>query len=176
MVGEMRDTETARVAVQASLTGHLVLTTLHTNTAAAAITRLVDLGLEPFLLSASLQSIVAQRLVRLLCKCRHAVHIPADFGCADPRYRAFDLEGKQVFEARGCEDCAGTGYAGRRAVFEVLDVTEEVRHMISTGATEAEIEGKARADGMMRLIEDGIRAVLAGETSLQEVLRVTATR
>jgi len=176
MVGEMRDTETARVAVQASLTGHLVLTTLHTNTAAAAITRLVDLGLEPFLLSASLQSIVAQRLVRLLCKCRRAVHIPADFGCADPRYRAFDLEGKQVFEAQGCEDCAGTGYVGRRAVFEVLDVTEEVRHMISTRATEAEIEGKARADGMTTLIEDGIRAALAGETSLQEVLRVTATR
>ena len=176
MVGEMRDTETARVAIQASLTGHLVLTTLHTNTAAAAITRLIDLGVEPFLLSASLQSIVAQRLVRLLCKCRRAVRIPADFGCGDPRYRAFDLEGKQVFEAQGCEHCAGTGYAGRRAVFEVLDVTEETRHMISAGATEAEIEGRARAGGMTTLIEDGIRAALAGETSLQEVLRVTASR
>jgi general secretion pathway protein E len=176
MVGEMRDTETARVAIQASLTGHLVLTTLHTNTAAAAITRLIDLGLEPFLLSASLQSIVAQRLVRLLCKCRRGVRIPTDFGRGDPRYRAFDLEGKQVFEAEGCEHCSGTGYAGRRAVFEVLDVTEEIRHMISTGATEAEIEGRARADGMTTLSEDGIRAALAGETSLQEVLRVTASR
>jgi general secretion pathway protein E len=177
MVGEMRDNETAGVAIQASLTGHLVLTTLHTNTAAAAITRLVDLGLEPFLLSASLQSIVAQRLVRLLCsKCRRAVRISADFGRSDPRYRAFDLEGKQVFEAQGCEHCAGTGYAGRRAVFEVLDVTEETRHMISAGATEAEIEGKARANGMTALIEDGIRAALAGETSVQEVLRVTTSR
>jgi general secretion pathway protein E len=176
MVGEMRDTETARVAIQASLTGHLVLTTLHTNTAAAAITRLIDLGLEPFLLSASLQSIVAQRLVRLLCKCRRAVRISADFGCDDPRYRAFDLEGKEVFEAQGCEHCAGTGYGGRRAVFEVLDVTEETRHMISAGATEAEIEGRARAQGMTTLIEDGIRAALAGETSLQEVLRVTTSR
>jgi general secretion pathway protein E len=176
MVGEMRDTETARVAIQASLTGHLVLTTLHTNTAAAAITRLIDLGLEPFLLSASLQSIVAQRLVRLLCKCRRAVRIPADFGCGDPRYRAFDLEGKQVFEAQGCEHCSGTGYTGRRAVFEVLDVTEETRHMISARATEAEIEGRARAGGMTTLIEDGIRAALAGQTSLQEVLRVTASR
>jgi general secretion pathway protein E len=177
MVGEMRDTETARVAIQASLTGHLVLTTLHTNTAAAAITRLIDLGLEPFLLSASLQSIVAQRLVRLLCtSCRRSARVPADLGRSDPRYRALGLEGKQVFEAKGCERCSGTGYAGRRAVFEVLNVTEEIRHMISTGATEAEIEGKARADGLTTLIEDGIRAALAGETSLQEVLRVTASR
>jgi general secretion pathway protein E len=176
MVGEMRDAETARVAIQASLTGHLVLTTLHTNTAAAAITRLIDLGLEPFLLSASLQSIVAQRLVRLLCtSCRRSVRVPAD-GRSDPRFRAFGLEGNQVFEAKGCERCAGTGYVGRRAVFEVLNVTEEIRHMISTGATEAEIEGKARAFGLTTLIEDGMRAVLAGETSLQEVLRVTASR
>ena len=176
MVGEMRDTETARVAIQASLTGHLVLTTLHTNTAAAAITRLIDLGLESFLLSASLQSIVAQRLVRLLCTCRRAVWIAADLVSYDPRYRAFDLEGKQVFEAQGCEHCAGTGYVGRRAVFEILEVTEEIRHMISAGATEAEIEGRARAGGMTTLIEDGIRAALAGQTSLQEVLRVTASR
>jgi general secretion pathway protein E len=177
MVGEMRDAETARVAIQASLTGHLVLTTLHTNTAAAAITRLIDLGLEPFLLSASLQLIVAQRLVRLLCtSCRRSVRVLADPGRSDPRYRAFGLEGKQVFEANGCERCAGTGYAGRRAVFELLNVTEETRHMISTGATEAEIEGKARAFGLTTLIEDGMRAALAGETSLQEVLRVTASR
>jgi general secretion pathway protein E len=177
MVGEMRDAETTRVAIQASLTGHLVLTTLHTNTAAAAITRLIDLGLEPFLLSASLQSIVAQRLVRLLCvSCRRSVRVPADLGRSEPRYRALGLEGKQVFEAKGCERCAGTGYAGRRAVFEVLNVTDEIRHMISIGATEAEIEGKARAHGMTTLIEDGVRAALAGETSLQEVLRVTASR
>jgi general secretion pathway protein E len=177
MVGEMRDAETARVAIQASLTGHLVLTTLHTNTAAAAITRLIDLGLEPFLLSASLQSIVAQRLVRLLCtSCRRSVRVSADLGRSDPRYRAFGLEGNQVYEANGCERCAGTGYAGRRAVFEVLNLTEEIRHMISTGATEAEIEGKARAFGLTTLIEDGMRAVLAGETSLQEVMRVTASR
>ena len=104
------------------------------------------------------------------------MRIPADFGCGDPRYRAFDLEGKQVFEAQGCEHCSGTGYTGRRAVFEVLDVTEETRHMISAGATEAEIEGRARAGGMTTLIEDGIRAALAGQTSLQEVLRVTASR
>jgi general secretion pathway protein E len=177
MIGEMRDAETARVAIQASLTGHLVLTTLHTNTAAAAITRLIDLGLEPFLLSASLQSIVAQRLVRLLCvSCRRSVRVPADLGRSEPRYRALGLEGKQVFEAKGCERCAGTGYTGRRAVFEVLNVTDEIRHMISIGATEAEIEGKARAHGMTTLIEDGVRAALAGETSLQEVLRVTASR
>jgi general secretion pathway protein E len=177
MVGEMRDTETARVGIQASLTGHLVLTTLHTNTAAAAITRLIDLGIEPFLLSASLQCIVAQRLVRLLCpSCRRAVRVGAEHFRGDSRYRALGIEGKQVWEPKGCERCGSTGYIGRRAVFEVLHVTDEIRHMISTSATEAEIERNARTGGMTTLIEDGIRVALSGETSLQEVLRVTASR
>jgi general secretion pathway protein E len=177
MVGEMRDTETARVGIQASLTGHLVLTTLHTNTAAAAITRLIDLQIEPFLLSASLQCIVAQRLVRLLCPhCRRAVEVDADFHHHDPRYRALAIEGARIWEPRGCERCAGTGYSGRRAVFEVLDIDDEVRRLITRAAPEAEIESCAKANGMTTLIEDGVRAVLAGDTSLDEVLRVTASR
>ena len=177
MVGEMRDTETARVGIQASLTGHLVLTTLHTNTAAAAITRLIDLQIEPFLLSASLQCIVAQRLVRLLCPyCRREVEVDADFLHRDPRYRALAVEGARTWEPKGCDRCAGTGYSGRRAVFEVLDIDDEVRHLITRGAPEAEIESRAKANGMTTLIEDGVRAALAGETSLDEVLRVTASR
>jgi general secretion pathway protein E len=177
MVGEMRDTETAHVAIQASLTGHLVLTTLHTNTAAAAVTRLIDLQVEPFLLSASLQCIVAQRLVRRLCEhCRHATVADADFLAADPRYRALVEEGQRVWEPGQCERCAGTGYSGRRAVFETLHINDEVRHMITRAAPEAEIEGAARANGMTTLIEDGVRVALAGETSLREVLRVTASR
>lgn len=177
MVGEMRDTETARVGIQASLTGHLVLTTLHTNTAAAAITRLIDLQIEPFLLSASLQCIVAQRLVRLLCPyCRREVEVDADFLHRDPRYRALAVEGARTWEPKGCDRCAGTGYSGRRAVFEVLDIDDEVRHLITRGTPEAEIESRAKANGMTTLIEDGVRAALAGETSLDEVLRVTASR
>jgi general secretion pathway protein E len=177
MVGEMRDTETASVGIQASLTGHLVLTTLHTNTAAAAITRLIDLQIEPFLLSASLQCVVAQRLVRLLCPhCRRSVEVDADFLHRDPRYRALAIEGRRVWEPGRCQRCAGTGYSGRRAVFEVLDIDDEQRHLITRGAAEAEIESCAKVHGMSTLIEDGVRTALAGETSLDEVLRVTASR
>jgi general secretion pathway protein E len=177
MVGEMRDAETASVGVQASLTGHLVLTTLHTNTAAAAITRLLDLQIEPFLLSATLQCIVAQRLIRLLClHCRRAANVDANFLARDSRYQALAIDGAQVWEPGHCDRCGGTGYSGRRAVFEILDVDDELRHLITRGASEAEIETAAKANGMTTLIEDGVRAALAGETSLDEVLRVTAVR
>lgn len=177
MVGEMRDTETAHVGIQASLTGHLVLTTLHTNTAAAAVTRLIDLQIEPFLLSASLRCIVAQRLVRLLClNCRRATKVDADFLNRDARYRALAIDGAQVWEPGRCDRCGGTGYSGRRAVFEILDVNDELRHLITRGAPEAEIEQRAQAHGMTTLIEDGVRAARIGETSLDEVLRVTASR
>jgi general secretion pathway protein E len=177
MVGEMRDTETARVGIQASLTGHLVLTTLHTNTAAAAITRLLDLQIEPFLLSASLQCIVAQRLVRMLClHCRRTTEADAEFLGRDTRYRALAVEGAQLWEPGHCQRCGGTGYSGRRAVFEVLEIDDELRHLITRGAPEAEIESHAKARGMLTLVEDGVRAALTGETSLDEVLRVTASR
>jgi general secretion pathway protein E len=177
MVGEMRDSETASVGIQASLTGHLVLTTLHTNTAAAAITRLMDLQIESFLLSASLQCIVAQRLVRLLCNhCRHSVQVDAKFLSRDARYRALSVEGARVWEGKGCTRCGGTGYSGRRAVYEVLEVNQELRHMITNRASEADLERRAKLDGMTTLIEDGVRAALAGQTSLDEVLRVTASR
>lgn len=177
MVGEMRDTETARVAIQASLTGHLVLTTLHTNTAAAAVTRLVDLEIEPFLLSASLQCIVAQRLVRKLClHCRKAVWADETYLAHNARHRALGVAGRAVWESGGCDRCAGTGYAGRRAVFEILQVTDELRHIITRGGSEADVEAAAQRNGMATLIEDGVGAALASETSLDEVLRVTASR
>jgi general secretion pathway protein E len=177
MVGEMRDSETASVGIQASLTGHLVLTTLHTNTAAAAITRLIDLQIEPFLLSASLQCIVAQRLVRLLCThCRHPVQVDSKFLNRDARYRALGVDGARVWESKGCARCGGSGYSGRRAVFEILEVNQELRHLITNRAPEADIETCAKSYGMTTLIEDGVRAALSGETSLDEVLRVTASR
>jgi general secretion pathway protein E len=177
MVGEMRDAETVRVGIQASLTGHLVLTTLHTNTAAAAITRLIDLQVEPFLLSASLRCIVAQRLVRKLCiHCRRQTRVDAKYLEKEPRYHVLNVSGVHIWEAGKCERCTGTGYNGRRAVFEVLPVDEKIRGLITRGAPEEEIERAAKAAGMTTLIEDGIRTALAGETSLDEVLRVTAFR
>ena len=178
MVGEMRDGETARIGIQASLTGHLVLTTLHTNTAAAAITRLVDLGVEPFLLTASLRAIVAQRLVRVLCPdCRVMTPLDEARWHKDRRFAALGIApGELLGEPVGCDRCGGTGYIGRRAVFEIIVVTEAIGRQVVEGAGERAIETAARADGMTTMIEDGIRKVREGLTSFDEVLRVTASR
>ena len=178
MVGEMRDGETARIGIQASLTGHLVLTTLHTNTAAAAITRLVDLGVEPFLLAASLRLIVAQRLVRILCPdCKRMEPLSAERHGKDRRFVALGFSpGDMLYEPVGCERCAGTGYIGRRAVFEILPISEAIHKLVVEGASERVIEETARQEGMTTLTEDGIRKVREGLTSYDEILRVTASR
>ena len=178
MVGEMRDGETAKIGIQASLTGHLVLTTLHTNTAAAAVTRLVDMGVEPFLLASTVRCIVGQRLVRVLCPdCRKTKPLSAESFAREPRYALLGLhQGETVGEAVGCERCSGTGYKGRLGVFEVLEVTEEIARLVGTGASEANIEAKAKADGMTTMIEDGVAKCRAGVTSIDEILRVTASR
>ena len=170
MVGEIRDLETAQIAVQASLTGHLVLSTLHTNTAAGAITRLEDMGVEAFLLSSSLLGVLAQRLVRTLCSHCKELHEP------DKEERNLlgisKKEGQQIFRAKGCEHCNFTGYRGRTGIHEVLQVDETIREMIHNGKGEQSIEKYARAHcPSIRL--DGFSKVLAGETTLEEVLRVT---
>jgi general secretion pathway protein E len=178
MVGEMRDGETAKIGIQASLTGHLVLTTLHTNTAAAAVTRLVDMGVEPFLLASVLRCIVGQRLVRVLCPdCRKTTPLSDAAMTKEPRYALLGLKaGDKVGEAVGCDRCSGTGYKGRIGVFEVLEITEEIARMIGTQIPEATIEAKAKADGMTTMIEDGVAKCRAGLTSIDEILRVTASR
>ncbi|HEX2513014.1 MAG TPA: GspE/PulE family protein [Xanthobacteraceae bacterium] len=178
MVGEMRDGETAKIGIQASLTGHLVLTTLHTNTAAAAVTRLVDMGVEPFLLASTVRCIIGQRLVRVLCPdCRKKTPLTGQAVAREPRYVILGLHvGDMVGEAVGCDRCAGTGYKGRLGVFEALEVTEEIARLIGTGASEAAIEAKAKADGMTTMIEDGVAKCRAGLTSIEEILRVTASR
>lgn len=146
MVGEIRDEETARIAVQAALTGHLVLSTLHTNSAVGAITRLLDMGIEPYLLASCLRGVVAQRLVRRVCpKCG----------------------------ACGCEDCFGTGYNGRLAVQEVMTVNEEIRHLITGRAAEKDILTAAEGNGFVSLYDDGMKKVLAGATTLTELLRIS---
>ncbi len=156
MIGEIRDLETAQIAVQASLTGHLVLATLHTNDAVSAITRLIDMGVEPFLLSSSLLGVAAQRLVRKLCpQCRQP----------DPVTRGW--------RAVGCLACNRTGFQGRTGVYELLTVDDAIRALIHRSASEAEIRAAAAANGMTNMREDGRRWVESGVTSLDEVVRVT---
>jgi general secretion pathway protein E len=178
MVGEIRDSETAQIAIHAALTGHLVLTTLHTETAAAAVPRLLDLGVEGFLLKSTLRAVIAQRLVRQLCdRCKTQRKLSlADFA-ADPRYSAVGLKvGETIFEPGKCERCGGTGYRGRVGVFEVLEVTEAVRHLINVQTDSVSIDKAAMQAGMTTMVEDGVAKCRAGVTSPAEILRVTTIR
>jgi general secretion pathway protein E len=178
MVGEIRDAETANVAIHAALTGHLVLTTLHTETAAAAMPRLLDLGVESFLLRSTLRAVIAQRLVRLLCdRCRKERRLASTDLAADPRYALLGLRaGERVFEPGGCERCNGTGYRGRTGVFEVLEITQPVRELIGPKTDSGVIEDAAVRGGMATLIDNAVAKCRAGLTSAAEVLRVTTVR
>lgn len=178
MVGEIRDAETAHIAIHAALTGHLVLTTLHTETAAAAIPRLLDLGVEAFLLRSTLRAVVAQRLVRQLCdRCKtHRALTEADFA-RDPRFAAIGLSvGETVYEPAGCERCGGVGYRGRCGVFEVLEMTEDTRRLVDSQSDWVAIDQVAVKNGMTTMIEDGLAKCRSGMTSASEVLRVTTVR
>jgi general secretion pathway protein E len=178
MVGEVRDSETAHVAVHAALTGHLVLTTLHTETAAAAVPRLLDLGVEGYLLRSVLRAVVAQRLVRQLCeRCKTTrVLTDADF-TEDPRLAAFGFRsGEAIHEPCGCERCGGTGYRGRLGVFEVLELTTELRELIGEKTDGLKIDELAIRGGMTTMLDDGIAKCRAGLTSPAEILRVTTLR
>jgi general secretion pathway protein E len=178
MVGEVRDSETAHVAVHASLTGHLVLTTLHTENAAAAVPRLLDLGVEDFLLRSTLRAIIAQRLVRRLCdRCKSKVMLGRANIDADPRYAALGFDvGHEVYEPVGCESCGGAGYRGRLGIFEVLELNHEVRSLIHGKTDAAMIDRVAIQSGMTTMLDDGAAKCLAGATSVAEVLRVTTVR
>ncbi|NUX59515.1 GspE/PulE family protein, partial [Paraburkholderia youngii] len=159
MIGEIRDLETAQIAVQASLTGHLVLATLHTNDAASAVTRLTDMGVEPYLLASSLLGVLAQRLVRRLCPV-----------CREERT---EEDGSKRWHPVGCDRCGQSGYAGRRGVYELLLIDETIRSLIHRNAADAEILEAGRAQGMRTLREDSERWLASGLTSLEEVIRVT---
>lgn len=169
MLGEIRDAETARIAVQASLTGHLVLSTLHTNTAIGAITRLHDMGIEPFLLASSLVAVLSQRLVRLLCPhCKQAYHADAE-ECAVLGV----TQAPVIYRPVGCMQCRHSGYQQRIGIFEAVRVDDKLRQLIHAGAGEAELAAAARQQSNS-LLQDGLRLVLTGETALAEVLRVTS--
>jgi general secretion pathway protein E len=178
MVGEVRDAETANIAIHAALTGHLVLTTLHTETAAAAVPRLLDLGVEGFLLKSTLRAVIAQRLVRILCdRCRAEKQLSAADLAADPRYGMLGFKpGDTVCEPAGCERCGGIGYRGRSGVFECLEMTEAVRGLISSDTDSGVIEQAAVRNGMTTMIEDAVAKCRSFVTSAAEVLRVTTIR
>ncbi len=173
MVGEIRDIETARIAVQASLTGHVVLSTLHTNDAPGAITRLIDMGLEPFLLSASLEFVLAQRLVRKICSGCKQDYEPAKDLIENLGLNQNDIGERQFFYGAGCEECNQSGYRGRTGLFEMIKVTDSFREMINSGAATLVLRQKAIEQGMRTLREDGIRSIFDGESTVEEVLKYT---
>ncbi len=178
MVGEVRDAETAHIAIHAALTGHLVLTTLHTETAAAAVPRLLDLGVESFLLKSSLRAVIAQRLVRVLCdRCKTQRHLAAEDLVSDPRYGLLGfLAGDRVHEPAGCERCGHSGYRGRVGVFEILRLNDEVADLIGSKADARAIDRAACRGGMTTMIDDAVLKCRTGVTSPAEVLRVTTVR
>ena len=173
MVGEMRDLETAQIAIQASLTGHLVLSTLHTNDSAGAVTRLVDMGVEPFLVSATLEGVLAQRLLRTICKSCRSPYEPSLHILNQLNLTPEDLGGKHFYTGSGCSACGNSGYKGRKGLYELLDVTDPIRELITSRAPSIVLKQKAIELGMVTLREDGLRSIFDGATTIEEVLKYT---
>jgi len=174
LVGEIRDMEVAEVAIQAALTGHLVFSTLHTNDASSAITRLIDMGVKPFLVASSIQAIMGQRLIRIICpECKE------EFKDPDPRilrvlgFRPDEIENRKFYRGRGCNACGGTGYKGRQGIFELMELTSAIRELAFNRAPLNEIRKAARAAGMRSLLEDGRIKILNGVTTPDELVRIT---
>jgi general secretion pathway protein E len=172
MVGEVRDLETAEIAVQSALTGHRVFSTLHTNDAASGITRLIDMGIEPFLITSSVNAYLAQRLVRKICPSCREPYKPAPKMLAELGIKPSQLKGGKLFHGKGCEKCLNTGYAGRFGIFELLVLTAGVRKMIMEHADASLIKEFAIKEGMKTLIQDGLNKAIEGSTTVEEVLRV----
>jgi type IV pilus assembly protein PilB len=174
MVGEIRDRETAQIAIEAALTGHLVLSTLHTNDAPGAISRLIEMGIEPFLVGSAVDCVVAQRLARLLCEeCKRRTTITSDVMRANGFNVGLDLE---AYEPVGCARCGGSGYKGRIGLYEVMWVSETIRGLAVAREPSENIAHAAVHEGMMRLREDGLEKVRRGLTSIAEIARVAGTR
>ena len=175
LVGEIRDHETAQIAIEAALTGHLVLSSMHTNDAPSALPRLIEMGVEPYLVASAIDCVVAQRLVRKLCmKCREAFKPdPAELAATGYNKERFG-EIEELFRPVGCASCSKTGFRGRVGLYEVMPITEELERLTAERASSVEIAKSARADGMISLREDGLEKVRSGVTSIEEVLRVVA--
>ncbi|MEK0451782.1 MAG: hypothetical protein RL088_4050 [Verrucomicrobiota bacterium] len=173
MVGETRDKETAQIAIQASLTGHLVFTTLHTNDAPGAVTRLIDMGVEPFLISASLEGVLGQRLLRRVCTSCRQEYEPSETVLASLGLSPMDIGDKTFYFGKGCEKCNNTGYKGRKGIYELLQVSDPIREMINQRAPSVVLKQKAIELGMMTLRDDGLRSIYEGLTTIEEVLKYT---
>jgi type II secretory ATPase GspE/PulE/Tfp pilus assembly ATPase PilB-like protein len=171
MVGEIRDFETAEIAIRAAMTGHLVFSTLHTNDAVGGITRLTDMGVEPFLLASVVRAFIAQRLVRTICpECKQLTGYPVDYL---NEIGALVSPGFQYYKGAGCDNCRQTGYRGRAAIYEICVLTEGMRRLIISKATGGDLKQRATFDGMETLRQDGWRRVVLGQTTVEEVVRVT---
>jgi type IV pilus assembly protein PilB len=173
LVGETRDAETAQIAIQASLTGHLVFTTLHTNDSTGAVTRLMDMGIEPFLISASLECVLAQRLIRKICTACRTAYEPSEQVLASLGLSIHDIGDKNFYYGKGCETCNQTGYKGRKGIYELLKISDPVREMINDRAPGILIRQKAIELGMTTLREDGLRSIYDGLTTIEEVVKYT---
>jgi general secretion pathway protein E len=174
MIGEMRDLETVGIAVQSALTGHLVLSTLHTNDAASSITRLLDMGVDDYLLTSTINGILAQRLVRVLCPhCREPYDVLPEVVEELHLNRFTQDQPVQMYKAVGCKECGGVGYMGRAAIMEFITMTDKLRRLVLNHADASEIQAQAQAEGMFNMYEDGLRKAVSGMTTIEEVLRVT---
>lgn len=173
MVGEMRDLETSQIAIQSSLTGHLVLSTLHTNDAPGAVTRLVDMGVEPFLISSTLMAVLAQRLVRTICKKCRTPFEPTESQLTLLNLSPHDIGDKAFYYGRGCSGCNDTGYRGRKGIFELLVINEAIRALINERAPSVVMRQKAVEMGMVTLREDGLRSIFDGDTTIEEIVKYT---
>jgi type IV pilus assembly protein PilB len=173
LVGEIRDFETAEIAIKAALTGHLVLSTLHTNDAPSTISRMVNMGIEPFLVATSVNLIQAQRLIRRICKdCKEEIHVPAE-GLIEIGFTAEEAGEIKSYKGKGCQTCNGTGYKGRVGLYEVMEVTDELRELIIIGASAIELRRKAIELGMITLRESGLHKLREGITTIEEVVKET---
>jgi len=173
MIGETRDLETAQIAIQASLTGHLVFTTLHTNDAPGAITRLIDMGVEPFLISATLEAVLGQRLLRSICPNCRAPYQPNESVLAQLELSKRDIGDRKFFYGKGCDACNHTGYKGRKGIYELMKITDPLRELINERAPTVALKQKAIELGMVTLRQDGLRSIFAGDTTIEEVLKYT---
>lgn len=173
MVGETRDMETAQIAIQASLTGHFVFTTLHTNDSAGAVTRLVDMGVEPFLISAALEAVLAQRLVRRICKGCLTSYEPTESVLGQLGLTPYDIGDNNFYYGKGCDVCNMTGYKGRKGIYELLKVTDPIRELINERASDIQLRQKAIEQGMVTIRQDGLRSIFNGESTIEEVVKYT---
>jgi type IV pilus assembly protein PilB len=173
MVGETRDLETAQISIQASLTGHLVFTTLHTNDAPGAITRLIDMGVEPFLISSTLEAVLGQRLLRSICPNCRTMYQPGESLLAQLELSRREIGDRKFFYGKGCEACNQTGYKGRKGIYELMKITDPIRELINERAPTVVLKQKAIELGMVTLRQDGLRSIFAGDTTIEEVLKYT---